>query len=83
MFILDVRRPGPVAGVGGRPLPLHLPSGHGRGQASQQRLGHAQHQQPQRQHPQEVLSWGPGLLTKVDTCILPFNPFFNPVFPSE
>ena len=47
--------------VGGRSPPPHLPGGHGRGAAAQQRLGHAQHQQPQRQHPQEVLPGRPRL----------------------
>ena len=35
-YITGGERSGPVAGVGGRPLPLHLPSRHGRGQETLQ-----------------------------------------------
>ncbi len=44
-----------VRGVAGRSLPLRLPVELRGGQETHLRLGHAQHQQPQRQHPQEVL----------------------------
>ncbi len=51
--------------MGGRSPPLHLPGRHGRGATTFQRLGNAQHQQPQRQHPQEVLPRRPRLYSKV------------------
>ena len=40
-----------VRGVAGRSLPLRLPVKLRGGQEAHIRLGHAQHQQPQRQHP--------------------------------
>ena len=50
-----------LAGLAWRTLSLRIPSGmRGRTQALQ-RMGDAQHQQPQRQHPQEVLSRRPRL----------------------
>jgi hypothetical protein len=60
-FCSDLSGPGRLAGVGGRTSPVHLPGGHGRGATTFQRLGHAQHQQPQCQHPQEVLPGRPRL----------------------
>lgn len=52
----------PVGGVGRRTLPVGV-SGVQRGsKASRVRLGYAQHKQPQRAHPQEVMSRSSGVL---------------------
>jgi len=63
--ILEIRCTGqrvqPVGGVGRRTLPVGV-SGVQRGsKASRVRLGDAQHKQPQRTHPQEVVSGSSGV----------------------
>lgn len=51
-----------MAGVGRRALQTSLPPVQRRGQASRVRLGHEEHQQPQRPHPEEVVPRSAGLL---------------------
>lgn len=55
----------PLLGVGGWPLPAGVPGGLGGGQEALLRMGHAQHQQPQRPHPQEELLGRASLLGPV------------------
>ena len=42
------------------PLQVRVPVQLRRGQEAHLRLGDEEHQQPQRQHPQEVLPWSSG-----------------------
>ena len=42
--------------MAGRSLPVRLPVEQRRSEEAHLRLGHEEHQQPQRQHPKEVLS---------------------------
>jgi hypothetical protein len=60
-----------VRGVAGRSLPLRLPVELRGGQEAHFRLGHAQHQQPQCQHPQEVLPRSSGwkIFVKIQTSL--------------
>ena len=53
-----------MGGVARRPLPVRLPVELRRSQEAHVRLGHEEHQQPQRQHPQEVLPRSSGHLKR-------------------
>ena len=49
--------------MAGRSLQVRLPVEQRRGEEAHLRLGHEEHQQPQRQHPKEVLSRSFGKLS--------------------
>ena len=49
-----------LGGVARWPLQVRVPVQLRRGQEAHLRLGDEEHQQPQRQHPQEVLPWSSG-----------------------
>lgn len=54
-----------MAGVGGRTLSPGVPPQQRGGQEARLGLGHEEHQQPQRAHPEEVLPGGSGVLQAV------------------
>ena len=64
-FVLQEQGLGRLRGLARRPLPLHLRAVDGGGEEALFRVGDAQHQQPQRAHPQEVVPRRPRLHQEV------------------